>query len=196
MIKRRTLLECAVRLASMPVGVQFFSSWMEAAQTTGHSHTEASPDDQLNFENYQPKFFEKPDFDALCSITELLIPTDETPGAREAHCAEFIDFVVYSSQQYAPETAQQWRAAMASLQAAGFHSADTAHRAMLLADIAKPESDRTSHHPAFTAYRLIKRENTFAFYTARAGIIDALDYRGNTYNLVFPACTHPEHHEI
>jgi hypothetical protein len=43
---------------------------------------------------------------------------------------------------------------------------------------------------------LIKQQNTFAFYTSRAGMIEALDYRGNTFNAVFPACDHPEHQRL
>ncbi len=62
--------------------------------------------------------------------------------------------------------------------------------------ISQPERDPSARHPAFAAYKLIKRENAFAFYTSRAGIIEALDYRGDTYNAVFPACEHPEHHVV
>ncbi len=65
-----------------------------------------------------------------------------------------------------------------------------------MAAIAAPERDRDAKHPAFAAYRLIKQQNTFAFYTSRAGMIEALDYRGNSYNTSFPACTHPEHQRI
>jgi hypothetical protein len=63
----------------------------------------------------------------------------------------------------------------------------------MITEMARPESDRTGSHPLYSVYRLIKQQNTFAFYTSRAGIIDALDYRGNTFNAVFPACDHPEH---
>jgi hypothetical protein len=62
--------------------------------------------------------------------------------------------------------------------------------------MSKPERDRAATHPLYSTYRLIKQQNTFAFYTSRAGLIEALDYRGNSYNLQFPACTHPEHHKV
>ena len=62
--------------------------------------------------------------------------------------------------------------------------------------ISKPERDSSTAHPAYAAYRLIKQSNTFAFYTSRAGMIEALDYKGNSYNVTFPACTHPEHHKV
>jgi|HubBroStandDraft_6_1064221.scaffolds.fasta_scaffold3771031_1 hypothetical protein len=35
-----------------------------------------------------------------------------------------------------------------------------------------------------------------AFRASRAGMIDALEYKGNLYDLLFPACRHPEHHTI
>ena len=47
-----------------------------------------------------------------------------------------------------------------------------------------------------TPCRLIKQQNTFAFYTSRAGMIDALDYRGNSFNVTFPGCNHPKHQVV
>jgi hypothetical protein len=85
---------------------------------------------------------------------------------------------------------------MAALKEAGFHTADAAGRGELVEAMSKPERDRSATHPAYSAYRLIKQQNTFAFYTSRSGMIETLDYRGNTYNLGFPACTHLEHHRI
>jgi hypothetical protein len=146
--------------------------------------------------NYQPKFFSPEDFAALQAFTEILIPTDDTPGAREAHCAHYIDYLLKAADGVAPAMQKQWRDAMALLQQVGFHSADAQGRAALVEEISKPERDRSSTHPAFSAYRLIKQQNAFAFYTSRAGMIEALDYKGNSYNTTFPACNHPQHHVV
>jgi hypothetical protein len=62
--------------------------------------------------------------------------------------------------------------------------------------MSRPERERAATHPAYRAYRLIKQQNTFAFYTSRAGLIETLDYRGNSFNNGFPACTHPAHHSL
>ena len=193
---RRTLLDSVIRISSLPAGLTFFSAWTRAAQQHGHAPGAGTPKDTSELANYKPQFFSPEDFEAVQSFTELLIPTDETPGAREAHCAHFIDFVLHAADGYSPDTQKQWRAAIAALREAGFHSADGSRRQALVAEMARPERDPSAHHPAFAAYRLIKRENTFAFYTARAGSIDALDYRGNSINLEFPACTHPEHQRL
>lgn len=42
-------------------------------------------------------------------------------------------------------------------------------------------------------FRLIKNLTADGYYTSRAGLIDELGYRGNTFLPVFPQCTVPEH---
>lgn len=191
-VTRRHLIDLAIRAAALPASAAFFSEWLSAQ----HNQPSAAPPEPSYLSNYQPQFFNSHDFEALQAFTEILIPTDETPGAREARCACFIDFILKASDNYAPETQQNWRQALQSLQDAGFHAADAPRRAALVASISQPERDGSPPGPAYSAYQLIKRENVFAFYTSRQGMIDCLDYRGNSYNVVFPACTHPEHHVV
>ena len=138
---------------------------------------EAQPGD------YKPKFFDAEDFAALQSFTEILIPTDDTPGAREARCAQFIDFLLDASEED-PKAQAIWRKTMSTLRDLGYHAASPQERARLVDEMARHDD------PAF---RIVKQLNTFAFYTSRAGQIEALDYRGMSYNATFPACTHPEH---
>lgn len=192
---RRRFLETAARAAALPGAVEFFAAWLPAAQNgEGHHHASSTaPPDPGFFDHYTPKFFDPEDFAALQSFTEILIPTDDTPGAREAHCAHYIDFVQQAST---PKTQQQWRDAMAKLKQAGYHSADARGKAELIEAMSMPERHPPAEHPAFSAYLLIKQLNTYAFYTSRAGMIEALDYRGNSYNVSFPACTHPEHQKV
>ncbi len=192
-VTRRHLIDLAVRAAALPGSAIFFSQWLSAADHASHGNAPPEPPFLLH---YQPKFFSPADFEALEAFTEILIPTDDFPGAREAHCASFIDFVLQASTEYAPETQQHWRQSMRTLKDAGFHAADAKGRASLVEQISRPERDGSTRTAAFAAYQLIKRENTFAFYTSREGMIETLDYRGDSYNLVFPACTHAEHHAV
>jgi hypothetical protein len=193
LMTRRSLLDLAIRVAATPAGVEFFSAWKMAAQE--HKHSSAPPEPPV-LRDYRPQFFSPEDFQALQAFTEILIPTDDTPGAREAHCAHYMDFMLHAMTGHAPETQKQWRSALTALKTAGFHAASGKEREALVEAMSKPERDRSAQHKAYFAYRLIKRENAFAFYTAREGMIEALDYKGNSYNPTFPACTHPEHHII
>lgn len=189
MTSRRDLLNLAVRAAALPGGAEFFSAWLRAADD--HHGSDAPPEPPL-LRDYQPHFFSPEDFSALQAFTEILIPTDDTPGAREAHCAHYIDYLLHAGDD-APQMQREWREAVAALKQAGFHSADAKGRAALVEEMSKPEGDRSATHAAFSAYRLIKQQNTFAFYTSRAGMIEALEYQGNSFNTTFPACDHPQH---
>jgi hypothetical protein len=195
LLSRRDLLDLAVRAAAVPGAAGFFGPWFEAAAMAQGAASNAPPEPPLLL-NYQPKFFDRDDFAALRAFTEILIPTDDTPGAREAHCAHFIDFVLQAATGHDAAVQQEWRAALTMLREAGFHAADAARRAAIVEEMSRPERDRSATHPAYAAYRLIKRQNTFAFYTSRAGLIEALDYRGNSFNASFPPCEHPEHESV
>jgi Gluconate 2-dehydrogenase subunit 3 len=186
----------AMRAAALPGGAQFFAAWLRAADDhPQHPAASSAPPESPLLRDYKPQFFGPEDFEALEAFTGILIPTDDTPGAREARCAHFIDFVLHASDSV-PATQKQWRDALAALKQAGFHAADAKGRAALVAEIAKPERDPSASHPAYAAYRLIKQQNAFAFYTSRAGMIEALEYKGNSFNTSFPACNHPEHHQV
>jgi len=190
MTSRRDVLNLAMRAAALPGGAGFFSAWLKAADD--HKHGSDAPPEPSLLRDYQPKFFSPEDFAALQAFTEILIPTDDTPGAREAHCAHYIDYLLHAADD-APQMQKQWRDAMALLKETGFHTLDAKGRTALVDAISKPELDHSATHPAFSAYRLIKQQNTFAFYTSRAGMIEALEYQGNSYNTTFPACDHPQH---
>jgi len=192
LLSRRELLDLALRAAAAPGAAAFFAPWLRAETAQEGRGLSAPPEPPL-LRDYRPAFFDRGDFDALGALTEILIPTDETPGAREARCAHYIDFVLKASVEAAPDVVRQWRDALGALRAAGFHEADAAGRAALVEAMSRPERDPAAAHPAFGAYRLVKQMTAFAFYTSRAGTIEALDYRGNSYYAEFPACDHPEH---
>lgn len=190
---RREFLTLLSAALAAPGAAPFFSAWLHAAPAAVQGLSMAAPPEPPLLRDYQPKFFDADDFKALQAFTEILIPTDDTPGAREARCAHFIDFVLQASAEHAPVTQKQWRQAMTALRDSGFHAADGNARTALVEQMSRPERQQGASHPAYFAYRLIKQQNTFAFYTSRAGSIEALDYRGNTFNVTFPPCDHPEH---
>jgi hypothetical protein len=194
LLSRRDLLDMALRAIALPAAGEFFSAWL--GNTAGRQHAAGAPAEPPLLRDYTPRFFDRADFDALRAFTEILIPTDETPGAREAHCAHYMDFVLQASTEAAPDIVRRWRDAMAALKLAGFHAADPVGRAAIVEAMSRPERDPAATHAAYFAYRLIKQQNAFAFYTSRAGMIETLDYRGNSYNASFPPCDHPEHQTI
>lgn len=195
LLTRREMTELALRAAALPGAALFFSSWLRAAQGHTHQSGSSAPPSPKLLSGYQPKFFSHEDFQALEAFTEILIPADDKPGARDAYCAQFIDFILQASDEM-PQTQTTWRKAMEAIKETGFYQADPSRRLELVTAMSQPEIDRSAHHPAFFAYRLIKQQTAFAFYTSREGLIKTLDYKGNSYNPVFPACNHPEHQTV
>jgi gluconate 2-dehydrogenase subunit 3-like protein len=172
----------ASRAVAVAGGQEFFAGWLRAA----HAHNSSAPPEPERWTNYTPKFFSPAEFSMLQSFTEILIPTDDTPGAREAHVAHYIDFVVSAAAEYAPEIQKEWKAAVVWLADKNFGAMTSGERTAFVGQLAE----------SLPAYRLIKQMTVFAFYTSRAGLVDDLGYQGIAYLTEFPACDHPEHRRV
>ncbi len=195
---RRDAAWMIARALATPAGLALASGWPGAAQNAGGGamrHSNAPPE-RDRWKDYRPKFFTIAQFGALRMFTQVLIPTDETPGAREAHVPEFIDFVLNAAAEYAPEMQPQWQKAADYLDSVGFAGMNAANQEALVAEMAAPETDPNKTHAGFPFYRLMKEMTVRAYYTSRAGLVENLGYQGYAYLTEFPGCNHPEHHKV
>src|SRR5260370_38077432 len=83
-IERREILRI-LTLAAGAATFPGFSKWSFACGHIVNSITQIKP------AVYQPLFFTAPEYAMIERLTDLLIPTDDTPGARDAGVSEFID---------------------------------------------------------------------------------------------------------
>lgn len=187
---RRDAAWAIVRAASVTGALEFFDKWLAAAQPHKHDTNNLAPPEPDRWTNYQAKFFSMDEIETLDIFTAILIPTDDTPGAREAHVVPLIDFVVNAAAEYEPALQEDWRAAMRLLHERRFAQLLPAGQIAFMEEISQP---RDAGH---LAYQLIKDMTVHAFYTSRAGLIDVLEYKGNAYLTEFPGCQHPEHRQI
>jgi gluconate 2-dehydrogenase gamma chain len=67
-----------------------FSKWVFACP---QEHPEATAKPISPF-SYRPMFFSSEQFRLIEHVAEMIIPEDDTPGAKQAGVAEFIDFMV------------------------------------------------------------------------------------------------------
>jgi hypothetical protein len=88
-IERREILRF-IGIASVASTFPGFSSWAFAC---GHDHT-PDPAPPATSGPYKPLFFTPQQFQMVEHLAEMIIPEDETPGARKAGVGEFIDFMV------------------------------------------------------------------------------------------------------
>lgn len=187
-----------LRAATVAGAPEFFTEWIQAApaEQKRPPENQFAPPAPDRWSGYQPQFFSPEQFQLIDSLTDLLIPEDETPGARDAHVAPFIDFVVNAAAEYAPEMQTEWQAALTWLEARNFGKLAKEQQLALLGEMSAPERDRKKKHDGYFAYRLIKDMTIHAFYTSREGLIGDLDYQGMAYLVQFPGCNHPEHHRV
>jgi gluconate 2-dehydrogenase gamma chain len=73
-----------------------FSKW---AYAEAHAHAAG---DAPRPKVYTPQFFTAPEYAVVTRLTEIIIPTDATPGAREAGVSEFVDFMVAHDAEAQP----------------------------------------------------------------------------------------------
>jgi Gluconate 2-dehydrogenase subunit 3 len=65
---------------------------------------------QLKPVENRPQFFTAAEYAMVERLAEIIIPSDRTPGAKEAGVAEFIDFIVASDpdEQYGFRSGLTW----------------------------------------------------------------------------------------
>lgn len=131
-------------------------------------------------------------------LTGIIIPSDGTPGAREAGVAEFIDFMVAHEpeRQYEFRTGLTWLDAHThTLHGKPFRELDANQQSGVL----KPFAYSAQHHEGGEDgrrfFHLVRRYTVMGFYTSRTGL-EALSYPGLKFYTASPECPHhddPEH---
>jgi hypothetical protein len=209
-ISRRGALKYLGLLSASVAGREFLASWLPLPMVRGdeghapvniagmhHQEPEAEP-----AAAYTPQFFNPDEFQTVEVLTAMIIPSDESPGAKEAQVANYIDFVVFSAAEFRPSLQKEWSEGLDFLERESkrqfdkkFREAAEADRAKLLTEISGPERDAKLHHDGFAFFETVKDMTVEGFYTSKIGLIDVLDYQGMNYMPDFPGCTHPEHQQ-
>jgi len=88
-VERREILRF-IGIASVASSFPGFSKWAFAC---AQDHTQLTTSPAVSAP-YQPLFFSPQQYRMVEHLAEMIIPEDDTPGARKAGVAEFIDFMV------------------------------------------------------------------------------------------------------
>jgi hypothetical protein len=161
----------------------------------GHHHQVAAP---IIAETTAkaPAFFNRHQYATITELASLIIPTDETPGAREAKVNEYIDMIVGESAfdvqkvyldglAWLDKTAQQRHKK-------NFVRLTNPQQVAILTEVSKIKSPTRENEVAAEFFKAIKNATIDGFYTSKIGI-EELGYQGNSVLDEFPGCTHPEH---
>jgi gluconate 2-dehydrogenase gamma chain len=169
-----------------------FSKWGFACGHIGNAALQIKP------AQYTPQFFSATEYRLVERLTELIIPSDATPGAKEAGVAEFIDFMVASD----PDAQYPFRMGLAWLNAhserqygINFLDVGSERQNSLLEPLAYKEKAHPGEEDGRQFFQLIREYTVTGFYTSEIGFKE-LDNPALKFYSESPECPHrgdPEH---
>lgn len=193
-VGRRQILKI---LGTAAAAAQFpgFSKWGFACGHIGNAALQIKP------AAYSPQFFTAAEYAMVERLADLIIPSDSTPGAKEAGVAEFIDFMVASDpdSQYAFRTGLTWLNAH-SEQSTGkkFTDLSLEQQTSLLEPFAFKAKMRPGEEAGRRFFSTVREFTVMGFYTSEIGFKE-LDNPALKFYSESPECPHkddPEHRHL
>jgi len=186
-VERREILRI-LSLAAASATFPGFSKWTFAFDRVGGSLL------QIKSASYQPLSFNLSEYALVERLTEIIIPRDETPGARDAGVAEFIDLMTSRD----PELQRNFRDGLAWLNARSekryrnpFLDLAPDQQIALLEPLAYKKKFRAGEEKGREFFDLVREYTVMGFYTSEIGLKE-LDFPGLKFYAESPTCPHPD----
>ena len=187
----------AIKRVTLGLGTAVsFPIFNRQATAQGHHHTAAVPLVSESNPAYAPAFFNLLQYATVTELASLIIPTDGTPGAREAKVNEYIDMIVSEGP---PSLKKLYRDGLDWLDkhchsryGKNFVELSNERQVKILTEMSQIKNPSVNNPLPARFFKAIKEATIDGFYTSRVGL-DELGYKGNGVLDEFPGCTHPEH---
>jgi gluconate 2-dehydrogenase gamma chain len=192
-IERREMLRI-LATAATAAGFAGFSKWAFACEDV---HAAAKGVQQIKSATYTPQFFFADEYPMVERLSEMIIPSDDGPGSREAGVAEFIDFMVFhdDSLQYPFRLGLSWMNAHSErLHGKKFLELTPADQTELLRHLAYKKEFREGEEDGRAFFDLMREYTLMGFYTTKVGL-EQLDCPGLKFYSASPACPHVDDRE-
>lgn len=193
-IERREIL----RILTLAAGAAAFPGFSKWSFACGHISKDLA---QIKPAVYQPLFFTVPEYAMIERLTDIIIPTDDTPGAREAGVSEFIDLMVSRD----PNLQQGFRTGLSWLNSRSQNNSGKAFLSLTpdqqvtqLESLAYKKKFRPGEERGRKFFGLVREYTVMGFYTSEIGLKE-LDFPGLKFYADSPACPHkddPEHRHL
>src|SRR6266567_5787457 len=189
-VQRREVLRI---LGTAAAAAQFpgFSKWAFACGHVGNARLQIKP------ATYHPQFFTAAEYAMVERLADIIIPSDGTPGSKEAGVAEFIDFMVSSDaeSQYPFRTGLAWLNAHAErLNGKRLVELTPEQQTSLLEPLGFKEKARPGEEDGRRFFRLMREFTVTGFYTSEIGFKE-LDNPALKFYAESPECPHKDDRE-
>lgn len=191
-MERREILR-VLSLAAAAAQFPGFERWAFACPQHGESALVKGP-----AASYQPRFFTSREYALIETVTDLIIPNDGTPGAKDAGVAEFIDFMTFSDPEI--QFPMRYGAGWLDARARGLHNASFVdlnrdQQSAMLRHLAYKNEYREGDEDGRSFFKLIREYTMMGFYTSRLGQIELDNPNLKTHYDQIPDCPHVDDRE-
>ncbi len=193
-IERREIL----RILAVAAGVATFPGFSKWSFACGHLGNALA---QIKPAVYRPVFFTGPEYALIERLTDLIIPADDTPGARDAGVSEFVDLMVSRDLHLQRDfrTGLSWlNTHSRKTLGKAFLMLDADQQTLLLEPLAYKKRFRTGEERGREFLSLVREYTVMGFYTSEIGLKE-LDFPGLKLYAESPSCPHkddPEHRHL
>ena len=193
-LQRREILRI-MALAAAAAPFPGFTKWAFAFGHGNHGMEQIRP------AQYKPHFFSDSEYVVVERLAELIIPSDQTPGAREAGVAEFIDFMISRDhdQQFKFRTGIHWLNAHSErLLGKPFAELSEQDQISILEPLAYKAKHRAGEEDGREFFGRMRDMTAMGFYTTEIGYKE-LDNPALKFYAESPECPHkddPEHKHL
>ena len=208
-VERREILRY-IGIASVAATFPGFRQWAFAC-THGH---DAPAIQQAPSGAYKPLFFSPQHFQMVEHLAELIIPEDDTPGAKSAGVAEFIDFMVANrvpvtasrdirstqdALEMGADAQQRFLAGLGWMNARThgefgheFMECSSEQQITLLEELAYKAKSKPTTESGRAFFQLMRDYTVVGYYTTKVGL-ESLGYPGlRSVWPKMPGCPHPD----
>ena len=172
--------------------------WVQSLSALAYQQAHAhAAQTAIQAHDWTPKVLTPKQNDLVVSLTELIIPQTDTPGAKAARVNRFIDSVL----QHAPASNRtrfvrglDWidnrSRAMFKKE---FVEASPADQTALLMQVADAQNAPAADRAGVEFFRAIRAMTIDGYYTSEIGLMQELGDSPQMFLAEFPGCDHPEH---
>ena len=136
---------------------------------------------QISAAQRKPKFFTPGEIELLNTLTDIIIPRSDTPGAADAGVPLLLDLDAANKAALG----ERWRSELA------FAKDELKKYDSPLAMITAFSKEEDTHGARL--FRMLKDATIDIYYSTREGLVTELGWHGNTFLAEFKGCTHKEH---
>jgi gluconate 2-dehydrogenase gamma chain len=210
-VERREILRY-IGIASVAGTFPGFSKWAFACPQD-HPQSTPSPS-HVSSDSYNPLFFSPQYYRMVEHIAEMIIPEDDTPGAKQAGVAEFIDFMVANrvsvsasrdvrstedAIEIGNEAQNRFIAGLDWINARchsefgrAFMECTPEQQNNLMEELAYKAKFKPTTESGRAFFQLMRDYTVIGYYTTKIGL-ESLGYPGlRTVWPKMPGCTHPD----